>query len=146
MRNSGCWKRHDADMEVMNEVEADKPKTPRSSQEKLDRLYERLIHYFDTEKPYLNKQLKSADVAAALSCSIFSLSECLSFKLNTNFSDFVAHYRVEAFVQKQKEEDISLYTLMSIAESAGLIQSLLSFVCLKSKWAVPVGIYSETRT
>ncbi|MCS2336035.1 MULTISPECIES: two-component regulator propeller domain-containing protein [Bacteroides] len=119
VRNSVAGKRHDADMEVMNEVEADKPKTPRSSQEKLDRLYERLIHYFDTEKPYLNKQLKSADVAAALSCSIFSLSECLSFKLNTNFSDFVAHYRVEAFVQKQKEEDISLYTLMSIAESCG---------------------------
>lgn len=106
-------------VEVINDLETDKPKTPRSSQEKLDRLYEQLIHYFETDKPYLNKQLKSADVAAALSCSIFSLSECLSFKLNTNFSDFVAHYRVEAFVQKQKEEDVSLYTLMSIAESCG---------------------------
>lgn len=99
--------------------EPGKPKVPRSSQEKLDRLYEELIRYFETKKPYLNKQLKSADIAAALSCSISSLSECLSFKLNTNFSDFVAHYRVEAFVQKQKEEDISLYTLMSIAESCG---------------------------
>ena len=85
----------------------------------MDSLYEQLIDYFETEKPYLNKQLKSADIAAALSCSISSLSECLSFKLNTNFSDFVAHYRVEAFVQKQKQEDISLYTLMSIAESCG---------------------------
>ena len=65
------------------------------------------------------RRMKSADIAAALSCSISSLSECLSFKLNTNFSDFVAHYRVEAFVQKQKQEDISLYTLMSIAESCG---------------------------
>ena len=105
--------------EELADIEADKPKSPRSSQEKLDRLYEQLISYFEKEKPYLNKQLKSADVAAALSCSIFSLSECLSFKLNTNFSDFVARYRVEAFVQKQKEEDISLYTLMSIAESCG---------------------------
>lgn len=101
------------------ESETDKPKTPRSSQEKLDKLYEELIRYFDSEKPYLNKHLKSADVAAALSCSIFSLSECLSFKSNTNFSDFVARYRVDAFVQKQKQEDISLYTLMSIAESCG---------------------------
>ncbi|RGY31092.1 helix-turn-helix domain-containing protein [Bacteroides sp. OF02-3LB] len=110
--------KQDSDDELLNTA-AYKPKTPRSSQEKLDRLYEQLIHYFETEKPYLNKQLKSADIAAALSCSISSLSECLSFKLNTNFSDFVAHYRVEAFVQKQKQEDISLYTLMSIAESCG---------------------------
>ena len=111
--------KQDPDDELLNTA-AYRPKTPRSSQEKLDRLYEQLIHYFETEKPYLNKQLKSADIAAALSCSISSLSECLSFKLNTNFSDFVAHYRVEAFVQKQKqEEDISLYTLMSIAESCG---------------------------
>lgn len=110
--------KQDTDDELLNTA-AYRPKTPRSSQEKLDRLYEQLIHYFETEKPYLNKQLKSADIAAALSCSISSLSECLSFKLNTNFSDFVAHYRVEAFVQKQKQEDISLYTLMSIAESCG---------------------------
>ena len=110
--------KQDSDDELLNTA-AYRPKTPRSSQEKLDRLYEQLIHYFETEKPYLNKQLKSADIAAALSCSISSLSECLSFKLNTNFSDFVAHYRVEAFVQKQKQEDISLYTLMSIAESCG---------------------------
>ena len=110
--------KQDSDDELLNTA-AYKPKTPRSSQEKLDRLYEQLIDYFETEKPYLNKQLKSADIAAALSCSISSLSECLSFKLNTNFSDFVAHYRVEAFVQKQKQEDISLYTLMSIAESCG---------------------------
>ena len=110
--------KQDADDELLNAA-AHRPKTPRASQEKLDRLYEQLIDYFETEKPYLNKQLKSADIAAALSCSISSLSECLSFKLNTNFSDFVAHYRVEAFVQKQKQEDISLYTLMSIAESCG---------------------------
>lgn len=110
--------KQDSDDELLNTA-VYRPKTPRSSQEKLDRLYEQLIHYFETEKPYLNKQLKSADIAAALSCSISSLSECLSFKLNTNFSDFVAHYRVEAFVQKQKQEDISLYTLMSIAESCG---------------------------
>lgn len=110
--------KQDADDELLNAA-AYRPKTPRASQEKLDRLYEQLIDYFETEKPYLNKQLKSADIAAALSCSISSLSECLSFKLNTNFSDFVAHYRVEAFVQKQKQEDISLYTLMSIAESCG---------------------------
>ncbi|KAA4626996.1 helix-turn-helix domain-containing protein [Bacteroides ovatus] len=110
--------KQDADDELLNAA-AYRPKTPRASQEKLDRLYEQLIDYFETEKPYLNKQLKSADIAVALSCSISSLSECLSFKLNTNFSDFVAHYRVEAFVQKQKQEDISLYTLMSIAESCG---------------------------
>ena len=110
--------KQDADDELLNAA-AHRPKTPRASQEKLDSLYEQLIDYFETEKPYLNKQLKSADIAAALSCSISSLSECLSFKLNTNFSDFVAHYRVEAFVQKQKQEDISLYTLMSIAESCG---------------------------
>ena len=110
--------KQDADDELLNAA-AHRPKTPRASQEKLDSLYEQLIDYFETEKPYLNKQLKSADIAAALSCSISSLSECLSFKLNTIFSDFVAHYRVEAFVQKQKQEDISLYTLMSIAESCG---------------------------
>lgn len=110
--------KQDADDELLNAA-AHRPKTPRASQEKLDSLYEQLIDYCETEKPYLNKQLKSADIAAALSCSISSLSECLSFKLNTNFSDFVAHYRVEAFVQKQKQEDISLYTLMSIAESCG---------------------------
>ena len=110
--------KQDADDELLNAA-AHRPKTPRASQEKLDSLYEQLIDYFETEKPYLNKQLKSADIAAALSCSISSLSECLSFKLNTNLSDFVAHYRVEAFVQKQKQEDISLYTLMSIAESCG---------------------------
>ena len=56
--------KQDTDDELLNTA-AYRPKTPRSSQEKLDRLYEQLIHYFETEKPYLNKQLKSADIAAA---------------------------------------------------------------------------------
>ena len=55
--------KQDTDDELLNTA-AYRPKTPRSSQEKLDRLYEQLIHYFETEKPYLNKQLKSADIAA----------------------------------------------------------------------------------
>lgn len=93
--------KQDTDDELLNTA-AYRPKTPRSSQEKLDRLYEQLIHYFETEKPYLNKQLKSADIAAALSCSISSLSECLSFKLNTNFFRFCCPLSSGSFCSKAK--------------------------------------------
>ena len=70
--------KQDSDDELLNTA-AYKPKTPRSSQEKLDRLYEQLIHYFETEKPYLNKQLKSADIAAALLLFLQAFSKYLLY-------------------------------------------------------------------
>lgn len=107
------------DTEILAEVVPERQKVPRLAQEKLDNLHEALIAYFEKEKPYLNKQLRSSDVAAALSCSHTSLSQCLTFKLDMSFTDFVTNYRIKAFVQMLKDKDLSIYTLTSIAEQCG---------------------------
>ena len=57
-------------------------------------LYEKLLLYFKTEKPYLKSSVNVAEVACRLSSNKTYLSRLLNDKLSQNFNQFVNSYRI----------------------------------------------------
>jgi AraC-like DNA-binding protein len=57
-------------------------------------LYEKLLCYFKTEKPYLKSGINVAEVASRIYSNRAYLSRLLNAKLNLNFHRFVNGYRI----------------------------------------------------
>ena len=74
-------------------------------------LYERLLDYFKTEKPYLKSGINVGEVAIRLSSNKSYLSRLLNDKLNQNFNQFVNTYRV-----KEAQRMVSEKGMMSLQE------------------------------
>ena len=58
-------------------------------------LMQRLLQLMDEQKPYLNSELKVADIAQELGASSRSISDSIKAARNCNFSDFINNYRIE---------------------------------------------------
>ena len=67
-------------------------------------LYEKLLYYFNTEKPYLQSGINVADVANHLSSNKTYLSRLLNEKLSQNFNQFVNAFRVKEAQRLVTEE------------------------------------------
>ncbi len=72
---------------------------------KADDLYERLLKYFEKEKPYLKADLKIREVALYLYSNKTYLSRIINDKNNLNFNQFVNYYRIEEVKQLFKENN-----------------------------------------
>ena len=59
------------------------------------KIIQRLILYFESHKPYLNKDLKLADVSKQIYTNRTYLSRALNQRLSKNFNQFVNYYRVK---------------------------------------------------
>lgn len=59
------------------------------------KIIQRLILYFEREKPFLDADLKLADVAQKLYTNKSYLSRALNHKMSKNFNQFVNYYRVK---------------------------------------------------
>jgi ligand-binding sensor domain-containing protein/AraC-like DNA-binding protein len=73
----------------------------------------------ENKKPYLNPDLKLADLADDLNIPPHEISQVINQFLNQNFTDFINHYRVEEVKKRMVDEAYSKYTLMAIAENCG---------------------------
>lgn len=82
-------------------------------------LKRRLRAYMKEKRPYINKNLKSADVADALGTSVHALSYLLNKHMNVSFSDFVNEYRVADFCRMAASDRYSQYTLTALSEKCG---------------------------
>lgn len=65
-------------------------------------LKERLLIYFEEQKPYLNKDLKMQDIAQALCTNRSYISQLFHHDLNTSFYTFVNRYRIEYAISMMK--------------------------------------------
>ena len=59
------------------------------------KIVQRLILYFETKKPYLDSDLKLADVSKHIYTNRTYLSRALNHRLSKNFNQFVNYYRVK---------------------------------------------------
>ncbi|MDP3916419.1 MAG: two-component regulator propeller domain-containing protein [Bacteroidota bacterium] len=78
-----------------------------------------LKRYMDEKKPYLNAELKLADLAKEINYPIHEISQVLNQDLNQSFSDFVNKYRVEEVKRRLEDKAFQKFTLMAIAEQCG---------------------------
>ena len=73
----------------------------------------------ETKKPYINPDLKIADIAAELSTSSHAMSFLFNQYLKKNYYDYINEYRVEEFKRMVKAGDTSRFTLTAMSERCG---------------------------
>ncbi len=73
----------------------------------------------ETEKPYLDCNLKYSDLAAKLGISVRYLSRVLNEELGQSFNDFVNAYRIKEVQAQLLNKENGEYTLLAIALDAG---------------------------
>ncbi|MDP3432651.1 MAG: two-component regulator propeller domain-containing protein [Bacteroidota bacterium] len=78
-----------------------------------------LKRYMEEKKPYLNAELKLADLSSEINYPIHEISQVLNQYLNQSFSDFVNKYRVEEVKRRLEDKAFQKYTLMAIAQQCG---------------------------
>jgi ligand-binding sensor domain-containing protein/AraC-like DNA-binding protein len=93
--------------------------TLKITEQKGNEITEKLLTYMSAEKPFLNSELRQADVATAIGYTVHELSQVLNVQLNQNFSDFVNSYRVEEVKLRMQTDDAKKYTLTAISMQCG---------------------------
>lgn len=95
----------DASMDMVN-VDANQNKP----------LKDRLLDYFETEKPFLSKDLTMEEVAARLFTNKSYLSKTINVEMNKNFRELVNTFRIrEAMRLYLKNQDISINELRELS-------------------------------
>lgn len=84
-----------------------------------NQLLNELLEYMDSEKPYRNPKLSISDVTGHLGCQEKELSQLLNTSMKVNFSNFINVYRVNEVKRRLTKENLSRFTLMTIAEQCG---------------------------
>ncbi len=84
-----------------------------------DDTFDKLLHYFDTEKPFLNPQLKIEDVANSLNINRKTLSTTLADRAGMHFISFVNDYRVREALKLLGSSDYQNIKIEYIARESG---------------------------
>lgn len=79
----------------------------------------RLLHAIETEKLFINSDLKLQDLAQKLDIPTHHLSQIINEKLGQNFFDFLNQYRVEEAKKYLIDPAKQPYTILSIALEVG---------------------------
>ena len=81
-------------------------------------LKQKLLHFMETNKPYLKSDLKISELADSLSVPCHLLSQLINDEFLVNFYDFINKYRVED-AKKLLIEDNRNYKILGIAYEVG---------------------------
>jgi AraC-like DNA-binding protein len=80
---------------------------------------EKIVFFFETEKPFLNKDLNINQVSVALDIPSRELSFIINNHFDQRFTDFLNKYRIEYITKKFNKEYLSNFTIEAIANEAG---------------------------
>jgi AraC-like DNA-binding protein len=84
-----------------------------------EELYQKLCRLMDNEKPYLDPELTLEKLARKMEMPAYLLSQIINTLGQSNFFDFINHYRVNEVIQQIHENKNRTVTLISIAIDAG---------------------------
>lgn len=91
----------------------------RSSDRELARLFRQMDEYVKQNKPYLNKDSKMSDIAAALGVSPSTLSQVFTLYLEEPYYDYINKYRLEEFKKLIRENKHKQFTITALSEQCG---------------------------
>ncbi|WP_372771915.1 two-component regulator propeller domain-containing protein [Mangrovibacterium sp.] len=98
---------------------APKYKGSRIAKSQSDIIVAELKRYMENDKPYLNADLKLADLANEINHPMNDISQVLNQDLNQSFSDFVNRYRVEEVIRRMEDKAYEKFTFVAIAQQCG---------------------------
>jgi ligand-binding sensor domain-containing protein/AraC-like DNA-binding protein len=83
------------------------------------RIVKELKKYMDEKRPYLNAELKLADLANEINYPVHEISQVLNQDLQQSFYDFVNSYRIEEVKKRMADKAYEKFTFIAIAEQCG---------------------------
>lgn len=105
---------------IENNGEEPEPKYKRSllTSPQKNIIKDKIITYFNTERPYLNPELNMSMLSESLKIPKYQITEVLNIDIGKNFFQFVNEYRVEE-VKKQLADEKNLYSIEAIGYESG---------------------------
>lgn len=100
-------------------IEAKSEKKALLDEETTENLTERLLSYFEEEKPYLDTDLSLRNLAEKLDIHPNQLSWLLNTSLGKNFNDFVNEYRLQVFQDIAGSSEFKHLTIEGLAYESG---------------------------
>ena len=90
-----------------------------NTEENMTFLADRIIKLIESNKMYLQQDLRVTDIAIKLSTNRTYVSQAINQRMGYSFSDFVNNYRIEFAIEKLSIPKNSKYTIEAIAEDSG---------------------------
>jgi AraC-like DNA-binding protein len=88
-------------------------------QDKIEIIYSRILHFMESEKPFLRMDFSLIQMSKQLNILPNILSMVINSKSNTNFSDFINSYRIRVAIDLLKNLEKSKSTIENIAYDSG---------------------------
>jgi AraC-like DNA-binding protein len=105
---------------------------------------ERIVHFFETEKPFLNKELNINQVSVALEIPSRELSFIINNHFGQRFTDFLNKHRIEHITKKINKEYLFNFTIEAIASEAGFAsKSTFNLAFKKYHQCTPTEYFSK---
>jgi AraC-like DNA-binding protein len=105
---------------------------------------EKIVHFFETKKPFLNKDLNINQVSVALAIPSRELSFIINNHFGQRFTDFLNKHRIEYITNKINKEYLSNYTIEAIASEAGFAsKSTFNLAFKKYHQCTPTEYFSK---
>jgi AraC-like DNA-binding protein len=104
---------------ILPKKEMPKYKNSNLKPELIEQYKAAIIDAMTVDKIYLNNKLSIYEVSKQLDIPRQYISEVLNVHMNTNFQDFINHYRVNEFVDRLKNDQNKHFTLLGIATDVG---------------------------
>jgi AraC-like DNA-binding protein len=104
---------------ILPKKEMPKYKNSNLKPELIEQYKAAIINAMTVDKIYLNNKLSIYEVSKQLDIPRQYISEVLNVHMNTNFQDFINHYRVNEFVDRLKNDQNKHFTLLGIATDVG---------------------------
>ena len=115
--------------------------TLKISKSKSNEIRSNLILFMNEKKPFLNQELKLADIALELDFSVHEISQVLNTQIQLNFSDFINSYRVEEVKERIASGLYSKYTVSAVAEQCGFNSKTTFYRAFKKSMGVSPAVY-----
>jgi len=116
--------------------EADFPEVTKAAQEnedEQDNLWEVLLKYLDTTKPFLSKNLQMKDVALQLEVRESELRAVIQLNSGLNFPELINAYRLHHLIKMELPENQKPMTSEAMADACGFNSRTTLFRTTK-KW------------
>lgn len=99
----------------------------------------------ESDRPYLNPDLKIGDLAALVGVSSHKLSQFFNQVMGKTFYDYINSWRVEEFKRLVASDESKAYTLTAMAEKSGFSSRASFFRYFKNAEGISPGEYMKGR-
>ena len=120
-------------------------RTTSISDEECKRLIKVIDEIMRTRRPFINPDLKSADLAELAGTTSHSLSYLFNQYMKKSYYDYVNAYRVNEFKRLVAEEDLSKYTLTAMSKMCGFSSRSSFFRHFKNITGMTPAEYIKTK-